>query len=122
MIKPPSNPAKTVLTICLGFLVVFLITKAKWALTTAVIVGLAGLFSDFLAKKIEWLWMKLAQVLALIVPNILLGAIFYLFLFPVALLSRLFGKKDPMRLKNSSATVWVEKKTGFDAASFEKPW
>ena len=66
--------------------------------------------------------MKLTMVLALIVPNILLGAIFYLFLFPIALLSRVFGKKDPMRLKNSSSTVWVEKNAGFDAPSFEKPW
>ncbi len=122
MKKQNSNPAKTVLTICLGFIVVYLITKAKWALTTAVVVGLAGLFSDFLAKKIEWFWMKLTMVLALIVPNILLGAIFYLFLFPIALLSRVFGKKDPMRLKNSSSTVWVEKNAGFDAPSFEKPW
>lgn len=122
MIKPPSNPAKTVLTICLGFMVVYLATKMKWALTTALLVGLAGLFSDFLAKKIEWVWMKLTELLALIVPNILLGAVFYLFLFPVALLARLFGKKDPMMLKNTSATTWVVKEKAFDKPSFEKPW
>ncbi len=122
MKKIQSHPTKTVLTICLGFLVVYLITKHRWALTVAVLVCLAGLFSDFLAEKIDWAWGKLTEVLALIVPNILLSAVFYLFLFPVAILARLFGKKDPLMLKKGPATTWVEKKTGFDAPSFEKPW
>ncbi len=117
-----SNPAKTVLTISVGFLIVFAATQMKWALTTAIVVGLAGVFSEFLAAKIEWLWMQLATVLSKIVPNILLSVVFYVFLFPIALLSRLFGSKDPLVLKNPEKTVFKEHNKEFTKASFEVPW
>ena len=122
MKKIQSNPIKTVLTISMGFLVVFLITKAKWAINTALIIGLAGLFSTYLSEKIDFVWMKLTWLLSQIVPNILLGAIFYLFLFPISLLSKLFGKKDPLVLKNRLSSTWIGDKKEFDKASFEKPW
>lgn len=120
--KIKSNPTKTVLTITVGFLVVYLITKWQWALTVAGIVGLAGLFSDFLAEKIEWLWMKLTWVLSLIVPNILLSLLFFLFLFPVALLMKLTSKKNFLQLKNSDTTTWIAQTKVFDAKSMENPW
>ncbi len=110
------------LTICVGFLVIFIITKLKWMLLLSLGVGLVGLFSPFLSKYIEFLWNKLAWLLGLIVPNILLSAIFYLFLFPIALLSKLFGKKDPFVLKNNSDTVFITSNKEFDENSFEKPW
>jgi len=99
MQKIKSNPIKTMLTISVGFLVVFIITKLNWALLVALVVGLIGLFSTFLSKQIEFLWLKLAWFLGLIVPNILLSAIFYLFLFPIAVLSKIFGKNDSFTLK-----------------------
>ena len=120
--KKKSNPSKTVLTISVGFLIVFAATQMKWALTTAIVVGLAGVFSEFLAAKIEWLWMQLATVLSKIVPNILLSVVFYVFLFPIALLSRLFGSKDPLVLKNPEKTVFKEHNKEFTKASFEVPW
>jgi hypothetical protein len=83
MQKIKSNPVKTMLTISIGFLVIFIITKLNWALLIALVIGLIGLFSSFLSKQIEFLWTKLAWFLGLIVPNILLSAIFYLFLFPL---------------------------------------
>ena len=120
--KLKSNPIKTVLTITVGFLVVYLITKWQWALTVAGIIGLAGLFSDFLAQKVEWVWMKLTWVLSLIVPNILLSLLFFLFLFPIAVLTRLFGKKNLLQLKNTDTTTWIEDRKRFDAKSMENPW
>lgn len=110
------------LTISIGFLVVFIITKLNWALLIALVVGLIGLFSSFLSKQIEFLWTKLAWFLGLIVPNILLSAIFYLFLFPIAVLSKIFGKNDSFKLKNNADTVFVSSNKEFDKNSFEKPW
>jgi len=66
--------------------------------------------------------MKLAWVLSLIIPNILLSSIFFLFLFPIALLSRLFGKKDPLMLKNPEKSVFRNQEKKFDKSSFENPW
>lgn len=117
-----SEPVKTCLTIAMGFLVVFLATKLNWALYVALIVGLTGMFSTFLSQKIDFLWMKLAGVLSLIVPNILLGAVFYLFLFPISLLARLFRKDDPLMLKNKVDSTFTTENKAFSKGSFEKPW
>jgi hypothetical protein len=122
MSKIKSEPTKTVLTISVGFLIIFLITEWQWAIYVSLLVGLVGMFSPFLAKQIDWLWMKLAWLLSLVVPNILLSAIFYLFLFPIALLSKLFGNNDNLLLKNKSdSTLKVVHKT-FEKSTFEKMW
>lgn len=120
--KKASNPAKTVLTIVVGFILVYLITRMKWSLSVAFFVGLAGVLSDFLAKQIDFVWMKLTLVLSYIVPNIVLTIVFYVFLFPIALLTRLFGKKDPMHLKNTASTLFKHNEKVFDKAYFEKHW
>ena len=117
-----SEPIKTCLTIAVGFIVVFLATKGQWAIYVSLIVGAIGLFSDYLSQKIDFVWMKLTWVLSLIVPNILLGAIFYLFLFPISMLSKLFGKSDPLLLKNNNNSTFTTEHKEFSKASFEKPW
>lgn len=115
-----TAPFRTVLTISVGFIVVFLVTKMKWALMVSLGVGLVGVFSTFLSEQIDFVWGKLTWVLSLIVPNIILSIIFYLFLFPIALLSKIFGKKDPMMLKNKSTSVFRSVEKQFDERSFER--
>lgn len=117
-----SEPIKTCLTISMGFIVVFLTTKAQWGLIVALTVGLIGMFSPYLSRKVDYLWMKLTQLLSLIVPNILLGAVFYLFLFPISMLSKLFGKRDPLLLKNNTDSTFTVERKEFSKTSFEKPW
>ncbi|MCG9909858.1 MAG: SxtJ family membrane protein [Flavobacteriales bacterium] len=117
-----SEPLKTVLTITLGFMAIFLLTGWKWAAGISLGVGIAGLFSAFLAKQIDFLWMKLAHILSLIVPNIILGMVFYVFLFPISLLARAFGKKDPLFLKKPATGTYRTVEKAFDKEGFEKPW
>lgn len=75
--KLKSNPKQTVLTITVSLLVISLVTKWHWPLAEAGIIGLAELFSDLMAIKTEWLWIKLTCVLSLITPNIHLVLIFF---------------------------------------------
>ncbi len=117
-----TDPIKTVLVITVGMLIVFALTQWKWAFNAAVIIGLLGLLSSFIAKQIDFLWMKLAWVLSLIVPNILLSVIFYLLLTPIALLSRVFGEKNQLNLKNKTDSLFKDYNKVFDKPSFEKPW
>jgi len=117
-----SDPKTTLLVITLGMVAVYVITRMNWALLTALGIGVGGLLSQGLAEKIDWLWMKLTYVLSLIVPNILLSVVFYVFLTPIALLSRLFGNSNPLDLKNTSPSLFKDHKGKMDAASFEKPW
>jgi hypothetical protein len=120
--KKKSNPSKTVLVIVCGFLVIYLALHQDWALKVALITGIAAALSDYLAEKIDWLWMKLTWLLSLIVPNILLSVIFFLFLTPIALISRLFKKKDPLFLKSSAGSLFKDTNKSFDKSTFENPW
>src|ERR1035437_1150798 len=96
----------TILIISMGFLTLYLVFSWQWAVIVSLTVGVVGIISPFLSKKIEWGWMKLAQFMGYIIPNILLGIVFYLFLFPISVISRLFGEKDPLRLKNKHASMF----------------
>ena len=122
MEKIKIEPAKTVLTITVGLTLIYLITGWKWAIPVAFIIGLAGIVSDYLAGKIDFAWMKLAWFLGLIIPNIILAIIFFLFLFPISLLSKIFGNKDPLQLKNNKESNFVTCEKDFQKAHFEKPW
>ncbi len=117
-----ANPTKTVLVITVGFLVLYFVSKQIAFLYIAMGVGILGALSSFLAEKIDWIWTKLGWLLSFIVPNIIMTIIFYLILTPTAFLSRLFGKSDPMDLKNTQASLFKEKESKFSKESFEKPW
>jgi hypothetical protein len=117
-----TNPVKTVLIITLGFGILFLSTKHIWMLYVALIVGGLGAISTLLAEKIDWIWTKIGWILSKIVPNVIMTLVFYLVLTPTAFLSRLFGKKDPMDLKNTTTSLFKTKGRPFSKESFEKPW
>ena len=120
--KKSTNPTKTVLVITVGFLVLYFFSKQNVLLYIALGVGILGAASSFLAEKIDWLWNKIGWLLSFIVPNIIMTIVFYLILTPIAFLSRLFGKSDPMDLKNAQASLFKDKETSFSKESFEKPW
>lgn len=122
MQKTKSTPARTVLTISMGFLLLYFITKWEWLLILALVVGLLGVISKSACQKIEWVWMKIAWVLSLIVPKILLSLIFFLLLFPIALLSKVFRKSDLLLLKNTEDSTFKDCQKEFDKSSFEKIW
>jgi hypothetical protein len=111
----------TILIISMGFLTLYLVFFWQWAVIVSLIVGVVGILSSFLSKKIEWGWMKLAQFMGYIIPNILLSIVFFLFLFPISLLSKLFSK-DPLMLSKSHKTYFVDVHKIADKVSFEKTW
>jgi len=117
-----NNTVKTVLIISVGFGILFLLFDAIWALYTSLIIGVLGIISNRSAQAIDHLWMKLAKILSFIVPNILLSIVFYLFLFPIAVLSKIFGNKNALQLENNNATLWINKNAQTEKSSFEKMW
>lgn len=122
MIKTQTDTVKTVLTISMSFLILYMIKGFNWSLYASLGIGLIGVFSMYVSEKIAIIWMKIAWLLSLLVPEILLTFVFYGILFPVAFLSRLFGKNDPLQLKNKNTTMWIDKYKTFDNVDFEKPW
>ena len=117
-----TNPIKTVLTLSVGFGIIFIFSDIKWFLYTSPIIGVLGLSSNKIAEGIDFLWMKLAKILSFIVPNILLSIIFYTLLFPISCLSRIFANKDALQLKNKGETLWVSTGSQIEKDTFEKMW
>lgn len=111
----------TILIISMGFLAMHLVFHWYWPAIAALIIGVAGVASSRLSRKIEWVWMKLAQLLSYIIPNILLSIVFFLFLFPLSLLSKLFTK-DPLMLSNKYDSYFVDINKEMNKKSFEKMW
>lgn len=122
MRKLNFDPTKTVLTITVGFLIVYLITSWNWAIITSVVVGILGLFSSRVAGIINTLWMKLTMVLSYIIPNVIMALIYYVILVPIALLSRVVNRGDDMHLRNRGESTYVDINRKVDADSLEKMW
>lgn len=112
----------TILTLVLASLIVFYFSTNTIWLYLAFSIGSLSLISSYVAEKIYFGWMQLSLVLSKIMPTILLSIIYYLFLFPIALLSRVFGKNDILLLKNKSDSLFVDSTEVFDKLFFEKPW
>ncbi len=64
-------------------------------------IGLVAVVAPFLLRPVNWVWFQLGQLLGKIVSPIVLGAIFFLLLTPVSLVSRLFGR-DELRSKRKA--------------------
>lgn len=117
-----NNSIKTVLIISVGFAIVFWKTNWNWALIVSILIGLLGVISEKISKLIDFLWMKLAKVLSYVIPNILLSLVFYLFLFPLSVLSKIFGKGNYINLKNRNTSLWNTYNKTINKDYFEKTW
>lgn len=122
MKKEKNNPIKTVLTIVVGLTIIYMITKLQWTIIAALTVGFTSLMSKQICRWVDFVWRKLAWILSLIIPNILLSIIYYFLLFPISLLAKLFGKKDPLCLKNEQTSMFVSVNKKFGKRSFEIIW
>ena len=110
-----------ILVISMGFLALHILFSWQWAVIVSFVVGVIGIISTYLSGKIEWLWMRFAKLLGYIIPNILLGIVYYVFLFPISALSKLFNK-DPLMLSGGYSTYFIDMKKEIDKKSFEKIW
>lgn len=116
-----DSSKSTILVISTGFLFLYIIFSWHWAIIVSLIVGMIGIASPFLTKKIEWLWLKLSKLLGYIVPNILLSLVFYLFLYPISIFYKFFAK-DPLLLSSKYKTYFIDINKKMDKNSFEKIW
>jgi hypothetical protein len=113
---------KTILVIVTGLLVIALIVKIHWLLMMAMAISVVSVFIPAAAKSIEWFWLKLAQGLGWINSRILLSLVYFLFLLPVAWVSRLFTK-DPLALKNRKTTsLFVTRNHLYTKKDLENIW
>lgn len=116
---------ETILTICVALVVVFIFSKQhhKFWLTISVVLGLIGMFSKYLTSKLAWAWIKLSEGMGAVSSRIILSLVFFVFLFPVAMLSRLFGNKNSLQLKKPEGTTYYfTRNHKFEAKDLENVW
>ena len=115
---------EAILVIVTGLLILSLIFKWPNVMIAAAVIGTLGVFSNFFAEKITWVWMKIAEVLGYINARILLSVIFFIFLFPLALLTRLI-KGNTLKLKkneSSDDSYFDERNHTYEAKDIENLW
>ena len=99
----------------------YLVFRWQWAVYVSIAVGGLGVLSPKLGKLIATGWDKLGWILGLIIPNIVMGIIFFVFLWPISVLSKI-SNKDPLMLKNKMNSTFLDFSPNQDAKRFENPW
>lgn len=92
---------EAILIICIGLLAVYFFTKQQhlWLIVTSAALGFIGVASSWFTSKIVWLWMQIGEKMGWVMSKVILGTIFFLFLLPLALISRATSKASSLQLK-----------------------
>ena len=113
---------QSVLAIAMGFLLIHALTRRNVFLGISLGVGFAALVSTWLADRLAWGWLRLALGLGFVMSKVLLSLVYYVFLVPLALLSRLF-RKDELQLKAPSQdSLYHTREHLYTPEDFEKGW
>lgn len=113
---------KTILVIVTGFLAIAWIFNIPILVKISTGIGVLCVLFPLIAKWIEWAWLKIALGLGWINSRILLSVIYFVFLLPIAWVSRLFTK-DPLQLKAKSAnTLYVTRDHLYKKEDLENIW
>lgn len=111
------------LVITVGLLALFLWLKNPWLLRSAFVVGALGAFSPWAAQKIHEGWTLLARALGYVNGRILLSAVFFLFLTPIAWLARRAKAMDLQLIrKNNGGSYYTERDHLYDPKDLENTW
>lgn len=117
---------EVMLTICVGVLIVYFATgqQYRWLIAIAIVLGVVGAFSKFLTAKIARSWIKLGEAMGFVMSKVILTIIFFGFLFPLAVLSRLFNRgQDALQLKRKTlGTYYHERHHTYSAKDLENTW
>lgn len=117
-----SNPSQTLLVICIGLTLIYFFSDISWIIYLSFGLGLLGILSEWFARKVERAWLKLGSLLNLIMPNVLLGLVFFLFLTPIAFLAALFAKKDLLLIKKPKDSAYQLINKPYQSKDLENPW
>jgi hypothetical protein len=92
-----------------------------WLVWLALVINLIGAFLPKLAGYLSWAWYKLAEGMGFVMSKVILSLVFFIFLFPLAWLSKLFTRKDFLR-KRDSVTTYLDKNHTYSSDDLEKMW
>jgi hypothetical protein len=122
-VQQPIDKLKAQFVMVVGFLVFGFIFKQYqfYWVTLATVLGLIFLMLPLLGDLILKLWFKIAEILGWLNSRILLTVVFYVFLFPLAVLSRLF-QKNPLQLKKTPDSLFITRNHQYEPKDLENIW
>ena len=88
-------------------------------IVTSFIFLILGLINSKLLSPLNKLWIKFGEILGIIIAPIVMALVYFIFLTPISLIVRIFGK-DLLGLKflKNKETYWVKRKK--DLGSMKK--
>jgi apolipoprotein N-acyltransferase len=117
-----SDKRSAQLVIVTGFLVLYLLIDVKWLLYVSLIVGIGSIASSWIGNLIVKGWFGIAKILGWINTRILLFLVFYIFLFPMAILSRLFKKDSLQMRKGKRDSLFIVRNHEYTKKDLENIW
>ena len=119
--NPNDNPSKIMLTLVVALIVFYYFFHNNYLLLGSLLLGLIGVFSDYLSAIISFVWMWLAEFMGKYMSKIMLTLVYIFFFTPLALIHKLF-KKNQMSIKKSAQSQYIERNHLFVASDIENPW
>ena len=120
--KNEKTDHKTILVIVIGLLVISFIFKIYNLVYIATGIGFLSLLSDKLSEYIIYIWMKIAEILGWINTRILLGLVFYIFVFPFSIIFKMITKNPLALKKTGKETNYVARNHKYDKKDLENIW
>lgn len=117
-----AKSTETILVLVVALVIFYWFTKQPYLLLAAVILGAIGIFIPFLAGKIHWAWMKLAHVMGYVMSKVILTIVFFVFMYPLSLLSKIFRKTSSVQLKAGGKSYFKERNFTYTKESLENVW
>lgn len=107
----------------LAAIIFYLITGNEWLVWTAGTLLLVAVFDNPAARFITKIWLGFSEVLGKVMSKLILSLVYYLFLFPIAMLNRLFSHEMTDHFyKRGKKSYFAELTKPYDKKSFESPW
>ncbi len=123
-----EKKVEAILVIVIGFLALYFIFgvwkgfEVDWMLWTSLIVGVLSMMSDTVMNLITGAWFKFAEILGNYVTGpILLGLVFFVVLFPISILAKIFGPDNLMR-KRRDDSYYVDRDHDYVMEDIENIW
>lgn len=112
---------EAIFVISLGLIVFFLIFEIRLLLTISLFNGILGLFLSIYTTWIAKAWYGLSHIMGFVMSKVILTLVFYIFLFPMAMITKLRGKIT-LNLKKSTGSYWTERNYVYKKEDVENMW
>jgi hypothetical protein len=122
MMMSREKKLESILVITLGLVALYFLFKSALFLAAALLLGGLSLASDFLLTHITAAWSRLARLLGYINGTILLSAVYYLVLCPVAYFYRLRHPNALQLKKKNADTYFTTRNHTYTGKDLENMW